>query len=461
MKMKLFAVIAFLICALTNVQAQNINNELDKLIADGMLSAAEAKVDSMLMLNPGNVDALMYKGNLQYYKSASYTDILSLKGNPDESVYTSEYAYIGQYLETVPKQVADTIAFYFVNALKLDPTREDIRLGLCYIYSVSLQGDKVIEQLPLIAAIPSITALSIRDYAYNILDRGFIADGMKVYAKISSLYPDDGNLMSDLAVEYYINGDIINSMSTAMKSIKTGNLDTISYSNAFFIFGVMEEYEVASGCIKNWSKLKQNNTSAFYSALVKMFKNDAAAKKELMDFIASEPSTSNEKKLAEYLVSVNLDIAPNNFDTIFSFGLTDAFNIIISHHFYNKYPNAFSPAYTYAENLTYNKRYQEAINVYPKVNLTGVSIDDLQEYHFYYAWALYKAGKQEQSNEHWLQASISDIPYLMSGSNYFLGKYYFDKGEFDTARKYFLLGANAPGNSKYSDFCSDYLSEIR
>jgi len=459
--MKQFAIGALMMFVAINSQAQSIYNVLDKLIADGMLSTAEGKVDSMLMQNPGNVDALMYKGNLQYYKSASYTDVMSLKGNPDESVYTTEYAYIGQYLETVPKAVADTIAFYFVNALRLDPTREDIRLGLCYIYSVSLQSDKVIEQLPLIAAIPSVSATSIRDYAYNILDRGAIADGMKVYNKISSLYPEDGNLMSDLAVEYYINGDIINSMNTAIKSLKTGNLDTISYSNAFFIFGVMEEYDVASACIHNWTKLQQNNSSLFYKALVKMFRNDADAKKDLTEFIAIETAPSNEKKLAQYLVSVNLDITPSDFDTIFTFGLTDAFNILISHHFYNKYPNSFSPAYTYAENLTYNKRYQEAINVYPKVNLTDASIVDLQEYHFYYAWALYKAGKIEQSNEHWLQSANSDIPYLISGSNYFLGKYYFDKSEFDTARKYFLLGANAPGDSKYAAFCSDYLSAIK
>jgi hypothetical protein len=446
--MKLFTLSCLIAFTYFSASAQNINAELDKLIAEGMLSAAEYKVDSMLMLNPGNIDALMYKGNLQYYKSSSYTDIMSLKGNPNESVYSSEYAYIGQYLEIVPKKVADTIAFYFVNALKLDPSRDDIRLGLNYIYSVSLQGDKLIEQLPLLAKISSITSLNIRDYAYNMIDRGAVEEGMKVYAAISNVFPEDGNLMSDLAVEYYINGDIIKSMSTALNSLKTGNLDSISYSNTFFIFGVMEEYDLALLCIENWSKIKKNKTNSFYSALVKMYRKDAGAKQALADFVAAETIETNEKKLAKYLLSVDLNIPPNKFDTVLTFGLTDAFNILISHHFYNVYPNEFSPAYTYAENLTYNKRYQEAIAIYPKVILTGATVEEINEYDFYYAWALYKAGKTEQANLLWKTASTSSIPFLISGSNYFLGKYYYDEGDMDTARKYFLLGAYASGNSK-------------
>ena len=58
-------------CALLTFQVTaqtTFTDDLDKLIAEGMLTAAEAKVDSALMINPGNVDALYYKGNIQYYK---------------------------------------------------------------------------------------------------------------------------------------------------------------------------------------------------------------------------------------------------------------------------------------------------------------------------------------------------------------------------------------------------------
>lgn len=444
-----------------SVKAQTFTDELDKLISNGMLSAAEYRVDSVLMSNPGNADALLYKGNIQYYKYASFTDPATISGIPEESVYTSDYTYIGQYLEIVPKEIADTIAFFFVNALKVDPKRDDIRLALCYIYSISLQADKVIGQLPFIVKIPSIDAISIRDYAYNLIDRGAYEDGLKVYESICALFPEDGNLLSDLAVENYINGAIINSMNAALNALKQQNLDTISYSNSFFIFGVMEEYDLAIKSIDAWSELMGNHVNLFYTALVKMYKNESDAKVTMQKFIDSESDITNEKKMAKFLLSVNFDIAPEKFDTIFSFGLTDAFNIIIAHYFNNKYPDAFAPAYNYAESLTYNKRYQEANRVYSKTNLNAVNIMDAQEYHFYYAWSLYKTGNYTAANEHWQQAALSNIAYISSGANYFLGKYYAQLGDYINARKYFLIGANTPMETKFSSFCSDYLSSTR
>ncbi|MBL0281487.1 MAG: hypothetical protein IPQ11_14295 [Bacteroidetes bacterium] len=110
-------------CALLSFQLSaqtTFTDDLDKLIAEGMLTAAEAKVDSALMINPGNVDALYYKGNIQYYKYGSYADLMKTGGTPDESVYTSDYIYIGQYKEILPKPIADTCAFFLVMHLKLN-----------------------------------------------------------------------------------------------------------------------------------------------------------------------------------------------------------------------------------------------------------------------------------------------------------------------------------------------------
>ncbi|MGB4931857.1 MAG: hypothetical protein WBP43_17895, partial [Chitinophagales bacterium] len=134
----LFICLLFITAA---VHAQiEFTSKLDALIEQGMLSTAEGKVDSVLMINPGNVDALFYKGNIQYYKYASFADALSSTGAPEESVYTSDYNYIGQYKEIVPIKIADTCAFYFKNALRMDRKRDDILLALGYLYSVSLQG---------------------------------------------------------------------------------------------------------------------------------------------------------------------------------------------------------------------------------------------------------------------------------------------------------------------------------
>ena len=56
-----YALLSFQLSAQTT-----FTDDLDKLIAEGMLTTAEGKVDSALMINPGNVDALYYKGNIQY-----------------------------------------------------------------------------------------------------------------------------------------------------------------------------------------------------------------------------------------------------------------------------------------------------------------------------------------------------------------------------------------------------------
>lgn len=460
--MRNFFLFICLLIITTTVHAQiEFTSKLDALIEQGMLSTAEGKVDSVLMINPGNVDALFYKGNIQYYKYASFADALSSTGAPDESVYTSDYTYIGQYKEIVPIKIADTCAFYFKNALRMDRKRDDILLALGYLYSVSLQGNKLNEILPAIAKVPTIDEFNIRDYAYNLLDRGAYQEGMKVYEKIGELYPANGNLISDIAVEYYIIGDINSAIKFANKSYLMEGLDTVSYNNAFFLFSVAEQYEQAQFCINKWAALNNNKTNILYEGLLSMLAGKENAKSKIVEYVEAEKSNSPEKDFAKYLLSVDLRINPDNYDTIYNFGLTDAFSIIINHYFFTKFPEAFSPAYNYAEGLTYNKRYADALKVYAKINTAAADKNDLEEYNFYYAWALYNTGQFEVANLHWEAASTSTIPFIASGANYFLGKYYYMKGDNVNARKYFLLGANAVGKSKYSEFCSDYLSNIR
>lgn len=460
--MKKILLICFFAAAALQLHAQEaFGKRIEKLIMEGQYTAAEGITDSILMKNPGNVDALMYKGNLQYYKSRDYNSMLSLFGNPDESVYSSEYAYIGQYTETVPKAVADTCAFYFINALKLNPARDDIRLGLCYMYSVSLQVDKLIELLPTLLSVKSINGYSIRDYAYNILERGDIAGGMKVYEKISSLYPEDGNLMTDMAVEYFVNGDVENALRVANISYQLPNLDTITYNNLFFLYGVNEDFTKSIECSKKLAALTNNKQDLFYEGLVFMLQKNQDALKKLKEYVKATTPSTPEKALAELLINNNLNINPDQFDTIFSFGLTDAFNIVLSHHFYNMYRDAFLPGYNYAESLTYNKRYKEAALLFPFINTAAANANQKSEYHFYYGWALYQLKNNYDANIHWQIAAESAIPYIQAGGNYFLGKYYFEKSDFVNARKYFLAGANAISQSKFSAFCSDYLGQIK
>jgi Flp pilus assembly protein TadD len=460
--MKKILLICFLAAAALQLHAQEaVGKRIEKLVMEGQYTAAEGITDSILMQNPGNVDALMYKGNLQYYKSRDYNTMLTLVGNPEESVYSSEYAYIGQYTETVAKEVADTCAFYFINALKINPARDDIRLGLCYMYSVSLQADKVIELLPTLKSIKSVDAYSIRDYAYNIIERGEVAKGMMVYEKISSLYPEDGNLMTDMAVEYFINDDVKNALRVANISSKLPGLDTITYNNLFFLYGVNEQFEEAIANNRKLAALTKNNLDLFYEGLVLMLQKNPDAIKKLKEYVKATSDNTPEKGLANLLIENNLNINPDQYDTIFSFGLSDAYNIVLSHHFYNTYRDAFSPGYNYAESLTYNKRYEEAALIFPTINTAAASPNRKSEYHFYYAWALHQSNNDYDANRQWLIASESSIPYLQAGANYFLGKYYFDSGDFVTARKYFLAGANAISQSKYSAFCSDYLGQIK
>ena len=451
-------------CALLTFQVTaqtTFTDDLDKLIAEGMLTAAEAKVDSALMINPGNVDALYYKGNIQYYKYGSYADLMKTGGTPDESVYTSDYIYIGQYKEILPKPIADTCAFFFSNALKVDPTRDDIRLALGYIYAISLQDNKLIDLLPSMTKVPAINDNSIRDYAYNFLDRGAYQQGMNVYEKISTLYPDNGNLLCDMAVEYYIIGDIQKAINIAKKCYTMPNLDTITYSNAFFLFSVAEQHEEAIACIQIWSDMIKNKTSLLYKGLYELLSNQSTAKKTINDYVQTELQASSEKDFAIYLLNNDLQINADKLDTIYYFGLTDAFSMLIYHHFYNKYPDAFLPGYNYAESLTYNKRYTDAAQVFSKINIAATSGHDIDEYHFYYAWALHQTGDYETANLHWLEAAKSTIPYIQGGANYFLGKYYYNKSDFVNARKYFLSGANASSESKYSAYCSDFLSILK
>jgi hypothetical protein len=95
-----------------------------------------------LLSNPKEPDAWMMKGN-----SILNRHLLSLNSIPiitqaDEDILSIEANGLNSPPQVPEKKVIDSVEQYWKKTLATDSTREDVYMGLCTVYGMSMQTDK-------------------------------------------------------------------------------------------------------------------------------------------------------------------------------------------------------------------------------------------------------------------------------------------------------------------------------
>ena len=96
-------------CSLVTFGQSNITNEIEALLTPETVGQAESKVDEYLQKDPDNVDALVMKGNVIYYKYTIDKPQLALIANTNESIYDNTIGYLEDPVIILPVEVADKI----------------------------------------------------------------------------------------------------------------------------------------------------------------------------------------------------------------------------------------------------------------------------------------------------------------------------------------------------------------
>ncbi len=439
----------------------DVKDEINALITEKTVDLALAKADSALKADPKNVELLILKGNIIFSRFSFKQPSIMTGVNCDESVYDNSIGYVGEAEITLPVAVADSIVECFMMASGIEPKREDIYYGICYIYSLSLQTEKLLSFLPVLKAgvtSDEETPYTLGDYARNIKTRGSFDDAILIYKKIAALYPECSGIVNDIAVEYYFNGNFDKAKEYFAKALSFPKYDFETLSSAFTFYAICEENSLALNTAKKKSELLKDSDYLLYQALINL--NDGSDwKTPLNGFLNSPTEDSSGVELAKFMLSSGFDASFQAYGKIKDIELKDAYKIQLYKYFMKVLKNPV-PQYDYAEALTYNARYRDAVTAFKAIDTSKMSSGEKELYCFYYAWALYKSGDHEKSCGLWEKLINSSEFYYQSAAAFFIGEYYQEKGDKAKAKEYYSKVSDKATESKFATYCWNRLNDI-
>lgn len=436
-----------------------IANTINPLIKNQLYDSANKVADKYLKEYPKSPDAYVAKGNIIFYRYSHSEPGIALNGNPDESIYETTMGSISENAIILPVETADSITTLLLKGLAIDKTRIDIYNGCCYVYSLALQTGKLCDMLGQMKRdlkTDSTTPYDWSDYARNMMERNHFEEGMQVYYRIAQLFPGEGGTWSDMAAEYYKQGDLKRAHECADTAFMMPYYDGMTCRNIAFIYGVLEDYPKASAANKKWwMKEGDVNDYMIYDGLLAL--NEKNDKSIFREYLKEDKTTLPGREIANYIVSDSFKLNLDSYRRLSNIELNDAYKILI-HKYFKNHTSLFLPAFNYAEALTYNFRYDDAVKAFDEIKTDTISKSEKENFLFYSAWACYKAGKQEKANEKWEQLLNSDDFYRKSAAAYFLGKYYFGQDKHSLkAVGYCNLVAADYTKSKYAAYCKNML----
>jgi tetratricopeptide (TPR) repeat protein len=437
------------------------HKEVKDLMTDSTINLAETKVNESLAKYPDDVELLVMKGNIFYLKFSYSQAEVMVAANPDESVYNSSIGFVSEPQVIIPLDVADSVIKYLQMGIKIDKTREDIYLGICHVLSQSLQTDKVIEYLPIVKANVKLgenAPYTLSDYARNIKARDKFDDAMRVYWKISEMYPESTGIINDIAVEYYLNGDLAKADESFRKIIDSKNLDELTLSSAFSFYSTLEDNKLALDILKRRSALLNDGDYLLFEALLEL-NQGKDWKKPANEFLKTHSEGARGVKLAEILADNNFSATRETLLKCLEDNLTDSYKIQI-YLYFKTVANDPLAAYYYAEALAYSHRYSDAVKAFEEIDISKMNSKESEDYLFYFAWAAYKSGNYEKSVKYWEKLIDSEEFYYQSAAAYFIGKFYLDKGDKKKAMGYFAKVSEKATESKYATYCWNLLKEL-
>gem|GEM_PF-1329908 len=437
------------------IAATDVVEVVGGLLREGNIEKAEAAVDEYLANNPDDVDVLMMKGNVITYGVMKAFGDVQVSSNPDESIYDSSIGFIGEPVVLFPKEKASEVAGYWLKALSLDNSRGDIHRGLCYVYSMALMKDELIERLKILReTFPDEERLifSMGDYARMFDERGDFEDAMYIYNEVAKLYPESGNVLSDIAAMYFKNGDIVNAASYIGEAVQKRDVDEMTLNNAVLMNSIIGDYEKALSVLKKLSEVEPGDSEwMLYEGLMGRLAGDAGWRKQVGDYI--EAGSGKDLELATALAKPGEETMDRYLEDIEK--VKNSYYLFLLHErAVELFPESFEPLFNLAELYTFYNNHDRAIRLYDEIEKKGLygNSDEKEEFNFYYAWSLYKAGRADASLKRWKALLDSKDFYRKSAAAYFSGKYYEEKGDIEQALHYYGLVSDKASESKYATY---------
>ncbi|MDH4198795.1 MAG: hypothetical protein OEV66_00290 [Spirochaetia bacterium] len=466
--LKFYAIIVGILIWITNPAAEDLPSGyefIDSLIKSQKYDMADEKLNELLKTNPDNPDALMFKGILIFYRDAISPDEKEAWQGID-SIYEPDFKANSFENSSISPETAAKISGYFNKALKIDPSRMNIQLGLCYAYSKAGMKEELISRLPELKKYSTPAdkmQYNMSEYARILARQKTVMDGIDVFNEIIKLYPEDGNIVNDMGVLYFENGMLDESMKYFHQAEKTGNLDRNTLENLMLVYSLTGDFKKVEIMSQLLSSADKNNLNVVYEALHQRLQGDP----DWIETLKKFHSRGNDKDDVNLFVSaLRKSASQGTFEKMIStahYNLPAPLLVLNYEWAIKRFPDQFDTLFNYAEFLNFYRHYPKAVEIFKKIidqNMT-LNGDEKEKFNFYYAWALYSSGKKLQAQQYWKKLLSSDDFYRKSAASFFLGRYYYEKKDYTMAKKYLSYSKDSPDKSKYAEFSLNIFNKIK
>jgi len=439
-------------------------------IAHNQFAGADQYLDSILKINPKTVDAIMMKGNVLLNEAWGSGAKSHFNTEKAESIFDSSAIDESYFIPIIPIDTSVKIDKLWKQCIELDPTRTDIKKGLCNLYSLSLRTVELERQLIQMQSIITENeenAFLYAEYARNLKIRGHFDDAMHVYDLIAHMFPNLAGLRCDMANEYFYAGELNKCLQYLDSTLSEKDVDQTSFINAAALYSELGYYDQAYNTFKRYSEKDTLIEADFYKGLWMFARMDTGYYTQLRKFIdgATEQSYYDELQLAQKLlpygrVPFTLDdyrqLATNS-------KISRYYRVLILQRGVTQFKTECEPFLLFGSFYCAIKNYPAAIQLLDldlptregRCKLEG---GQREQWYLNYAFALYKQGKKELASPYFESLFKANDGFIQQAAKYFVAKTNWENGKKEEAKKLFDEVASDRFQTKYSWLSKGYLN---
>lgn len=436
-----------------------------RLIGQGRLDEAAARVEDYLSANPDDVDALMMKGNviLNRFLDAAGSGMTSLEVNGDESIFSDALGYMKAKVVVVDGETARDVAVLWHRCLELAPGREDIHLGLCCLYSWALMKDELLAQIGVLAsAFPGEKDMyATTDYVRNIAERGDLSMSLDVARGLLDIYPDRSGLMSDVASILASAGRLDEAEPLIDRAFAMRDRDSYVCGNYHYLHYVLGDYDKALEGLR--ADPKKAPLATLFEALLRYSRGQDGWREGLAAFL-QKPGTSKQAKTGKALATFLLSEENAGDYASYLESIEDersTYSLLLVRRAMLLFPRESAPRLRYGYAMAQDRNYGEAIQALDPAFFVDAAIGEREDAALCRAWSLQDSGRASEADPVWVSLLSSGNEGSRYAAAWFHGKNLLAAGDRDGAIAAFsIVGSEDASKGKYATYCRNMLERL-
>ena len=446
------------------IAQQTIVATVTDYITHNQFARADRYLDSILRLNPKTVDAIMMKGNVLLNQAWNNGAKSHFNTEKAESIFDSSEIDASFFIPIIPLDTSIKIDRYWNRCLEIDPTRIDIKKGLCSLYSLSLRTaelERLLIQMQGMITENEDNAFQYAEYARNLKIRGRFDDAMQVYALIAGMFPDLAGIRCDMANEYFYAGDFNKALAYLDSTLSKKEVDQTSFINAAAVYSTMGYYDQAYNTFKRYSEKDTLIEADFYKGLMMFANMDSGFYNQLRQFLdlAKAQSYYDEMQVAEKLLPYGR--APFTLDDFEALAantkIARYYRVLILQRGVRQFKHECLPLLMLGSFDCSIKNFSAAVQLLQGEDCKLITEQE-EQWGLNAGYAYYKKGEKPEALVHFELLFNAQNNFIQQAAKYFAAKINWEAGKKEDAKMLFAKVASAKTPTKYSWLSKGFLS---